>query len=409
MKHRVFQLSVSPEELPEVRRVIDFDGRTTLAEVHAQIRHCYGLEAGNPIYAFFMSGRFWDANGAYFDPRTSGERADRALLFRLGLKVGTSFAYLYDFGVELRFHVTVLAVRDATVPLVAPVLVESVGEAPTSPTPEGFEDEDDPPDIAHLVPLAEAFLDADDLLEPHESALNDARARAMPWEKERVAEGSELDESALPLNEEVLPLVREAATAAAALVTALNEQADTFLTLDDWLIERSLGPRLLDLPATLAALGEHETALRLARALVFIDRELMLGDLAVILAQAGRAPEALAQLDANLSEAKDAALVELKAGDTHRALGDWAAAEAYYRRSLELSQTPTARHDARLRVASCLMETGRWAEARQLLQQNERAEPGASQQAAAIATGVGRNDPCPCGSGRKYKKCHGQN
>jgi uncharacterized protein YecA (UPF0149 family) len=21
---------------------------------------------------------------------------------------------------------------------------------------------------------------------------------------------------------------------------------------------------------------------------------------------------------------------------------------------------------------------------------------------------VGRNDPCPCGSGRKYKKCHGQ-
>ncbi|NUN53901.1 MAG: SEC-C domain-containing protein, partial [Planctomycetaceae bacterium] len=21
---------------------------------------------------------------------------------------------------------------------------------------------------------------------------------------------------------------------------------------------------------------------------------------------------------------------------------------------------------------------------------------------------VGRNDPCPCGSGRKYKKCHGR-
>jgi uncharacterized protein YecA (UPF0149 family) len=20
---------------------------------------------------------------------------------------------------------------------------------------------------------------------------------------------------------------------------------------------------------------------------------------------------------------------------------------------------------------------------------------------------VGRNDPCPCGSGRKYKQCHG--
>ena len=32
--------------------------------------------------------------------------------------------------------------------------------------------------------------------------------------------------------------------------------------------------------------------------------------------------------------------------------------------------------------------------------------------AAALAKGdaiprVGRNDPCPCGSGKKYKQCHG--
>ena len=28
--------------------------------------------------------------------------------------------------------------------------------------------------------------------------------------------------------------------------------------------------------------------------------------------------------------------------------------------------------------------------------------------AAPSPSKVGRNDPCPCGSGRKYKKCHGQ-
>ena len=32
--------------------------------------------------------------------------------------------------------------------------------------------------------------------------------------------------------------------------------------------------------------------------------------------------------------------------------------------------------------------------------------------AAALATGqvprVGRNEPCPCGSGKKYKQCHGK-
>ena len=28
--------------------------------------------------------------------------------------------------------------------------------------------------------------------------------------------------------------------------------------------------------------------------------------------------------------------------------------------------------------------------------------------AAMAFVGVGRNDPCPCGSGKKYKQCHGQ-
>lgn len=31
----------------------------------------------------------------------------------------------------------------------------------------------------------------------------------------------------------------------------------------------------------------------------------------------------------------------------------------------------------------------------------------AAQPARNTLRGVGRNDPCPCGSGRKFKKCHG--
>jgi preprotein translocase subunit SecA len=34
-------------------------------------------------------------------------------------------------------------------------------------------------------------------------------------------------------------------------------------------------------------------------------------------------------------------------------------------------------------------------------------DPAPSQQASSGAT-VGRNDPCPCGSGKKYKACHGR-
>ncbi|WP_404980624.1 SEC-C metal-binding domain-containing protein [Carboxydichorda subterranea] len=26
-----------------------------------------------------------------------------------------------------------------------------------------------------------------------------------------------------------------------------------------------------------------------------------------------------------------------------------------------------------------------------------------------VAVKIGRNDPCPCGSGKKYKHCHGRN
>jgi preprotein translocase subunit SecA len=34
-------------------------------------------------------------------------------------------------------------------------------------------------------------------------------------------------------------------------------------------------------------------------------------------------------------------------------------------------------------------------------------EPDDGQAPQAKSDKVGRNAPCPCGSGRKYKKCHG--
>ncbi|TAK34359.1 MAG: DUF1186 domain-containing protein [Chloroflexota bacterium] len=49
------------------------------------------------------------------------------------------------------------------------------------------------------------------------------------------------------------------------------------------------------------------------------------------------------------------------------------------------------------------------------LAREERATPGGRegmaakpQQPVRVAGKVGRNDPCPCGSGKKYKKCHGR-
>ena len=41
-------------------------------------------------------------------------------------------------------------------------------------------------------------------------------------------------------------------------------------------------------------------------------------------------------------------------------------------------------------------------ESRKLFQQN-----GNARQYVRTEQKIGRNDPCPCGSGKKFKKCHG--
>jgi len=392
MAHRSYRLSISPEGAPEIRRVIEFDGRASLADLHRQIAEQYRLDDSDHFYAFFTSGRYWDEASAYFDPRTRGRPANRALLFRLRLEPGKCLAYLLDFGTERRYTVTVVAVADREEPFVEPLLIEAVGEAPDrarsldGDSAPGSDDVDadgserDPPELAPLVALAEAFLDVHDELDELEGEPEGAPDRSGP-------------------------ILAASADLALALLGALGENSGLFFRLDDWLLERSLSVRLLDLPLGLAQAREFERGAALARALVFVDRELMLGDLAIVLAKAGRRDEALAQLALNLDAAEDPALVEAKAGETYRALGDLPAAEAYFRRSLAEATTSSDRLQALIRVAGCLIEQGRDAEANALMQQTRKLDGELQGQANPLP--VGRNEPCPCGSGKKYKKCHG--
>jgi preprotein translocase subunit SecA len=43
----------------------------------------------------------------------------------------------------------------------------------------------------------------------------------------------------------------------------------------------------------------------------------------------------------------------------------------------------------------------------QFITSNQGGGDGASNQVKRDSPKVGRNDPCPCGSGKKFKKCHG--
>jgi tetratricopeptide (TPR) repeat protein len=409
MAHRTFRFSLHPEDAPDVRRVIELDGRSSLAQLHLEIARAFGIEPGRELYAFFTSGRFWDASTAFLDPRAEGKRADKALLFRLGLPVGKSLAYLLGFKRERRFLVDLEAVTETPAALDAPRLLEASGEYGAGPPEEAPAPEKDPPELAALVVLAEAFLDIDDQLDPFADELTAARARVEPWADTDAALGELTTfkagaEPPTALNQEAIPIFHAAAAAALALIEGLNESVESFLKLDEWLLARALGTRLLDLPLSLALVGETDLALKVAGAMAFIDPELVQGDVAVILARAGRREEALARIERLLDGARDAALVEAKAGDTYRALGDSAAAEAYYRRSLAVAKTSSDRLHALLRLVTCLTDGGREVEASELLRlaRQERGEPAPTPQVA-----VGRNDPCPCGSGKKYKKCHG--
>jgi tetratricopeptide (TPR) repeat protein len=202
--------------------------------------------------------------------------------------------------------------------------------------------------------------------------------------------------------------LEQLATLGSELAAALNGDLRRFLQLDAQLSGTPFTALLLDLPLQLSEAGAVDSALRLARAFAFIAPDSLRGDEALILARAGRREEALRLVSSNLEQAKDIPSAEAKAGDVYRALGEADSAEAYYRRSLAESHTSLERSEALTRLVGLLCEVGRERDASALLRQEE-ARPPAERPAPVVrdAPKVGRNEPCPCGSGKKYKKCHG--
>jgi tetratricopeptide (TPR) repeat protein len=180
-----------------------------------------------------------------------------------------------------------------------------------------------------------------------------------------------------PVNvDRLLPLARavrsagslpEAAHAALALARPLAEDLRALFELDQRAPNDALLLRVLALPLELSAAGEAELALSVARAFLFAARPELSGDIAIILARAGRRAEALAQLDSTLSAASEPYVAEVKAGDTYRALGEPDAAEAYYRRAWAIAGNDSDRGEAVLRITSFLLDSGREAEANAFL------------------------------------------
>ena len=94
----------------------------------------------------------------------------------------------------------------------------------------------------------------------------------------------------------------------------------------------------------------------------------------------------------------------------HLALTDHASAEHAFRDAITVARSQgdaSGIADASERLGRLLQhQPGREQEATAAHGEMERASRAAFA-GARVAVKIGRNDPCPCGSGRKYKRCCG--
>ena len=202
---------------------------------------------------------------------------------------------------------------------------------------------------------------------------------------------------------------RDDAAAALELAQCLRGRPADF---EGWSADWGADEWMLELPFDMARRGLAEDAVRVADAFAELDpenRRSYAADAARILAEAGRADDARARADASVAALPRDVWAHINAGDVHRALGDAEQAEREYRRAGALAQGRGDGYDAAAiaqRLSALLAGVpGRDHDAAEALRTAERALGVHSGQ--RIASTTGRNDPCPCGSGRKFKKCCG--
>lgn len=143
-------------------RHIRISSAATLYKLHKAIIDAFEFDDDHE-HAFFMDNRVWSHESYFFSaPIRPGEPTTRkSKLEKLGLVKGSKFKYLFDFGDEWVFQCKVLQILDEATP--KPIVVRSVGEAPEQ-YPEFDEDwdEDDEWEDNEFIPLA-TRINPDDL------------------------------------------------------------------------------------------------------------------------------------------------------------------------------------------------------------------------------------------------------
>jgi hypothetical protein len=230
--------------------------------------------------------------------------------------------------------------------------------------------------------------------------------------------------------------------------SSLSEQTEALLAFLEWAATPDrheaamwdLGWRPIDGPARedghfddfahhvayrLGAAGDFDAAGRVVDALVPVIPHAaanLHGELATQLAEAGLIDEAGARIGRALDHPSRNLLTEIYAGEVDEHAGDPASAEARYLAALARSRSEgdtLFEHDILWHLVELLQddddraaEVARWERERDQAHAlhyspTGPATPARSADTEEFGRKVGRNEPCPCGSGRKFKRCHG--
>jgi tetratricopeptide (TPR) repeat protein len=386
VKSYVFEITAA--RAPGFRVSVEFSGEHTLDDLHQLIAQHFGFAAREP-YFIYRSGRAFDERTEYGGPQTKSERpAHKTLLSRLALRAGTRMLHVQGEGTDEQQSIVVARIGEGD-PAAESVRTLEVAGAPPPPL--------DPKQRAAVLAAWQGELD---------ELAGELRALFEEFESDELA----------PRHEDDVAREAELALRIGSWAEG-HEGALQLLELDS---ECELTDWLLNLPRELAEVGRVDQAIDLAaRFAKLTEHALFASELGVLLAGSERVDEAKATAEDNLRRFPRDEWVVLQAAETFNLAGDKARAEELLRRIVASTKHVAMLGDASDLLAELLRDSARADEAKAVLanfvarSDESLAKPagehgeGELEDDAELYAGTERNDPCPCGSGKKFKKCHG--
>lgn len=110
-------------------RRIEISAKQTLLDLHYAIQRAYRFD-NDHLYSFFMDGKAWSRERFTSPYDDRGPHVDEVQIGGVGLSEGQRILYLFDYGDEWRFQVTLEEIRKVGPKPRRPKVVEEKGKAP---------------------------------------------------------------------------------------------------------------------------------------------------------------------------------------------------------------------------------------------------------------------------------------